>query len=41
MMAAVKNEGNVYGGKYQVSTYMFFMKVKKKRETSLRGGRKV
>ena len=41
MMAAVKNEGNVYGGKYQVSTDMSLMKVEEKRETFPRGGGKV
>ena len=41
MLTAVIYEGNVYGGKYQVSTDMSLMKVEEKRETFPRGGGKV
>ena len=41
MLTAVIYEGNVYGGKYQVSTDMSMMKVEEKRETFPRGGGKV
>ena len=41
MLTAVVYEGNVYGGKYQVSTDMSLMKVEEKRETFPRGGGKV
>ena len=41
MLTAVIYEGNVCGGKYQVSTDMSLMKVEEKRETFPRGGGKV